>query len=236
MLRGFAWLSAGVLIGFMLGGVAPSLELVRVRKDLVLAEREREQVSGGFRSVVPGLDQALQVGRQPMAASSARPTDKNSKAVSQPAAARGLASAGGPAPSRAKHRGDPLEQFNGLEAAQQIRAAQSRAALIEQAGLDPEQLARFDAALVNMNGKLANHSEQLMEMYLSKQRPSPQQMLSVGHQVSGVMLEAQKVLDEMLGPTQPGDLEDSPQQIWNYIDLSVFRPSVEQALRRESVD
>ena len=45
------------------------------------------------------------------------------------------------------------------------------------------------------------------------------------------MLEAQQVLDELVGQTTPGDVDDSPQQIWNYVDLSVFRPAVEHAIQ-----
>jgi hypothetical protein len=231
MLRGLAWLSAGIVIGFMLGGIGPAFDLARVRKDLAVAQRERDQVSGGFRSVVPGLDQALQVGQPPPAARAWPP-----QSDPQPLAAGAPAAAGGPAPSRLQRRRERLERFDDLEAGQKLRAAQSRAALIEQAGLDPEQLARFDAALVRMNAELAGYSGELMELYLSDHMPSPQQMLSVGHEVSGVMLDAQKVLDEMVGPTQPGDLEDSPRQVWNYIDLSAFRPAVEHALRRGRED
>ncbi len=63
-------------------------------------------------------------------------------------------------------------------------------------------------------------------MALDEGDVSSADMLSVTHDVTGVLHDSQMALDELLG--EPAAPEEDARQIWNYIDLETFRPAVEQ--------
>jgi hypothetical protein len=136
------------------------------------------------------------------------------------------------APARERRRRDPgelLARFDQLVAAQRARSAAARSALIEQGELDAEQLTRVDSAVTRMNGKLAGYGEEAIAQVASEEPPSPAQALGLGHDVSGILFEAQKELDAVVGDNTE-DVDPSALEIWNYVDVEQWRPHVEKEL------
>ena len=122
-----------------------------------------------------------------------------------------------------------LEDFDRLAAVQRARVAASRSALIAQASLGPEQVERVDAALSQMNGQLAGYGEEMLDQMSRRQAPDPAQALSLGHDVSGILLEGQKELDAVVGEAA-SEVDPAALEIWNYVDIEQWRPAVEQHL------
>jgi len=128
-----------------------------------------------------------------------------------------------------------LGRFDQLVSAQRARSAAARSALIEQAGLDGEQLARFDSAVTRMNGKLAGYGEEVIAQAASDEPPAPAQALGLGHDVSGILYEGQKELDAVVGEQGEG-VDASALEIWNHVDLEQWRPYVESQLASQRGD
>ena len=70
------------------------------------------------------------------------------------------------------------------------------------------------------------YSDLFVDMALQSEEVSSADMLSVSHDVTGVLHDGQVALDDLLGA--PAAPDDEARQIWNYIDLETFRPAVEQ--------
>jgi hypothetical protein len=151
------------------------------------------------------------------------------------AAARPGADADDDEPRRGRGRRDPREllaRFDQIVTAQRARSAAARSALIEHAELDDAQLKRVDSAVTRMNGKLAGYGEEVIAQVGSEQPPSPAQALGLGHDVSGILFEAQKELDATVGE-RAEDVDPSALEIWNYVDVEQWRPYVEKQLAAE---
>lgn len=134
-------------------------------------------------------------------------------------------------PSR-RRGSDLVSSFDQLVTAQRLRTAAARSALIEQVGLNAEQIARFDAATASMNGRLAGYGEELIAQVASDEPPSPAQALGLGHDVSGILYEGQKELDTLVGE-EGKDVDHTALEIWTYVDIEQWRPYVEQFKARE---
>jgi hypothetical protein len=120
-----------------------------------------------------------------------------------------------------------MERFDQLARVQQARAAAARIALIEQAGLDQEQVARMDQGVKRMNEQLAGYGEEMIEQAVRDEPPAPAQALGLGHDVSGILLEGQKELDAIVGDAAER-VDPNALEVWNYVDIEQWRPFLEQ--------
>lgn len=102
--------------------------------------------------------------------------------------------------------------------AQRIRLNQNRAALIEQSGWDEGQVAAFDAQTTEMSEKLATFADEIIAMTEGNETPAPRQMLSVSHDVLGILLDYQTRLDAQI----PEGVDPKASLIWNYVDLDTL--------------
>jgi hypothetical protein len=213
--KAFAGVVAGVIIGFLLGGAGPRREAASLRKenetlgDELLAARKK----AGRQSV-----QFLPL---PQSDSTPRPVTPPA-----PAATDGAAEAS-PAASPEDFKPD-IEQFRIAMDAQKIRIRQSREVLKEKTKMDAGDERDLDAILAKMNEDLAKHAELFADAVLSGEEPEPMDMLGMTHEVTGILLGAQKAYQDVLGPDFEG-LDESTASVWNFVDLSYFQTSFEQA-------
>jgi hypothetical protein len=135
---------------------------------------------------------------------------------------------------RVPRRGNELlSNFDQLVTAQRVRSAAARAALINQAGLNNEQMAQLDGTVTRMNEKLDGYGEEVIDQAASEKPPTPGQALGLGHDVSGILFDGQKELDALVGD-KAKDVDPSALQIWNYVDVEQWRPYVEQQLAAQA--
>lgn len=207
-----------LVLGFLLGGLGPRRELSDSRtqlsdmeKDLFKARKKSAcTTSGSFRLPFPDFSD----NSQPSAKASPLPT---------------LVASSDSSPTATASPVDKMVAFQTAEDAQRIRSRQSRDALIESAHLDPKQQQSLDDAIAKMNAALAGYAEEVGEVMQSNAdgtEPDPQTVLHLTHEVTGVLLQAQNTLDQVAGPSN--GTPDSSRQIWNYVDLEIFRSVAEQ--------
>ena len=156
----------------------------------------------------------------------ARSAAPGSAAPEQPG---GSSPAGGE--RRQRSRAEQMDRFDDFVTVQRARAAAARAALVEQAGMSQVQLAQVDAAVSDMNSKLARKGEKVVAQVATEKEPKPATLLELSHEVSGILHEAQTKLDGTLGEAAES-VDTSARQIWNYVDVEPWRPFVEQELAR----
>ncbi len=125
----------------------------------------------------------------------------------------------------------PLERFDQMAQVQRARAAASRVALIEQAGLNEGQVAQVDATVQRMNDQLAGYGEEMIDQMVREEAPSPAQALGLGHDVSGILLDGQKELESIVGEAAE-DVDPSAMEVWNYVDIEQWRPAIEEQLKK----
>ena len=216
-MRAFGWLGLGVVLGAILGAIPVRRELARAEAELVAA-RAKAKAAPAARSEPRFLPFGLaQPSRSQAEEAPAHPTDtgkphEGPEVVTVPAQ-----------PQTPEER---RRQFGLAVDAQRVRIAANRAALIEDAELDDGELQRFDAIVADLNGDLVEYSDLFVDMALEQEEVSSADMLSVSHDVTGVLHDSQVALDELLG--EPAAPDDEARQVWNYIDLETFRPAVEQ--------
>lgn len=223
----------GVVLGFLLGGLGPRRDLEnerekvsRLQDELLKAER-RARGGGLGRGVLPGLDGIF---------SSPGPSDEDpQEAVPEEDWEAEVGMEPGndelvEAEQVPRSPGAELKEFDLAVDAQRLRAEQNRASLAEQADLSSAELEEFDRIVADMNLALAEHAEEVLAMVTSGEEPSPRQFLGISHDVTGIMLESQVAMEELVGEEDMGTSDDPEGQVWNYLDLETFRPAVQDAI------
>lgn len=226
------FLLPGILLGFLLGGLPPRLRLAQAEEELeLLKDRQFAERSRAARL-------------SPLSVVGLGPGGAIAEPVAEP---RGEPSAPGPDPGAVEgppppdtgaapvvESGPPpsmMGEFNLAVDAQRLRREQTRAALIEQAELGAAEAARLDELSARMNERLAALGPELMAMMDAMQggqEPSQADLLGLTHEVTGVLYEAQVALDELVGD-RAEDVDSSAREVWNLVDLEVFRGAVQAA-------
>ncbi len=241
-----ACVAIGVVLGFVLGGVGPRLEVAeRDARIGALEEQLAEADTGGWRSPVPGLDRILRAPAEPeRGVPVARagegepaplPEDDGDPGRGEPA----VAHADGGVPERRRWRddwredspSDRLAAFRRAASVQRVRRLQSRAALAEQADLSPEEMVEVDEALAEMNTALYGHGEELIQLAMSDEPPSASELLGITHDVTGILHRAQTRLEGIVGAGRLGAVDPSALEIWNHVDLAQLEPAAQRAMR-----
>ena len=219
----------GVVLGFLLGGIGPRMELADLRDQLAEAtqradEAERKAMRRAAPSLfLPGVSQSYDA-----PAGEAAPTTKKtfeSEDGSAQLTVEGPSGGSGDGAGVAGG-GDPVQQFDLAAEAQRVRASQSREALRQQGDLDDEQMARVDGIVDSMNDELALLGDDVVDLMLSGAEPTAQDVLGVSHDVTGVLYEAQVAMDSVVA--ENGMVVDpEASEVWNHVDLDAFREHVE---------
>ena len=114
---------------------------------------------------------------------------------------------------------------------QRVRRLQSRAALIQQAGLDDAAQEELDAALTEMNEALYGHGEELVQLAMNDEPPAPRDLLGITHDLTGIMHRAQLRIEGIVGD-RADDVDPSALEIWNHVDLTQLEPAAAAAMGR----
>lgn len=219
-MKSVALVVAAIIVGFLLGGLGPRRELASSNKRIADLEGQlydAKRAHGGRFLPIPGFDE-LPTGP------TSRPAMARSMPKSTPSGDASGSPEGSPTPVNA------LEAFQIAADAQKMRAAQMRQAAFEQADLDPEKQKSVDAVVADMNKKLADYSQKLLDLAMQTGQghdPDPLQLLQLTHDVSGVLAESQQAYQAAVGEGYP-NLDPDEQQVWNYVDLSIFQDAVKQ--------
>lgn len=227
---GLVWVLPGLVLGFVLGGVAPRMqladqdaELARLQDELIKAQRRSDRRSP---LSMMGLDRAM-AAPEPPADPGTEPLDDV-----PPDAPEGDAVVIDDVPAEPVVAGpppDPLQEFDVAVEAQAIRAAQSRQALIDQADLSAGEAADLDAVVTEMNERLAEVADQVVDLVEPGVEPDSRDMLRVTHEVSGILYDAQTAMDDVIGEEAVSEVDPSAREVWNHVDLESFRDAVERA-------
>jgi len=269
-LRIAGWVAAGLVIGFVLGGMAADRDRGALEREVARLERSlrHSRRPNVLESFLPRLGGGAAPEQQPREATTVQagepplrvaPGDAGvAPADPRPPASGDVAVVGrfesspqAPAPATTQPEGErgglevrlggrrrrsepsqraAVERFEDIARVQRARAAASRLALIEQAGLDEAQVQRVDTAVERMNGQLSGYGEEMIVQLVEQKAPSPAQALGLGHDISGILLDGQKEIDAVVGEAAE-QVEPSALEIWNYVDVEQWRPLVEQHLQ-----
>ena len=124
-----------------------------------------------------------------------------------------------------------LEAFSRAASVQEVRRLQSRAALREQAGLDGAELDAVDEALAEMNQELSGYGGELVLFAMGDEAPPARDLLSLTHDVTGILHRAQVRLEGVLGPERAATVDPGALEIWNHVDLRQLEPAARDAAR-----
>lgn len=127
-----------------------------------------------------------------------------------------------------------MRRFDTMADAQKIRADQSRQALREQARLDDKQMQMVDEVIGTMNDKLAPHADVLLGIVDSNMDPDPTELLFISKEVTAILYDGQAKLEESVGPGSMREVGQEARQVWNYVDLEMFRPAAERIAERRA--
>jgi hypothetical protein len=240
-LPGISWAALGLVAGFLAGGLGPRLEMMNLAKEkealadkVIKLERGRSKGFGLGSGLIPGLSEmeaGPRQGPQPNTAIGHTEDQGPTEIGDGTVASGGVVQApSGQAPAEAP--ADLREQFDLAAEVQATRAAQSRAALVEQAELSEEEEAELDAILERLEGELAEHADGVLaNMMEVGGEPPPAEMLRLTHEVTGALYESQAAMDALLGDRVEG-VDPEAALIWNHMELEAFRPAVEAAANR----
>lgn len=234
-----ACVAAGVVVGWLLGGIGPRVEVAERDEELADLERRLEEAdTGGWRSPVPGLDRILRAPEDERELRVLPPADDGAEEddgrVGDPAVAYGD---GGVPRSQWRRRwqdrdpDDRLAAFRRAASLQRVRRVQSRAALVQQADLSGEEAREVDAALTEMNDALDGYGEELILLAMSDEPPPARDLLGITHDITGILHRAQLRLEGVVGPDRMGDVDPSALEIWNHVDLARLEPAARAAMQ-----
>jgi hypothetical protein len=233
-----------LLLGLVLGGLAPRAELRRARKELAEAKEAAAASSGG--GLLPALGLGGLAAARDRAQADARqrvprfnPPEKTDP--SEPSAAppgRGGPGDGGDGGGRRLRLfGEDGEGFAAAKAAADLRAAQFREAFVAEARLSPEGQAALDATIKNMNGEFARAASEIAETLASKGKAiTPRDMADVGVRLLDVYRRADDQLKAGLDDGGRAALDKTRFDALTQIDMEAFRKLAQTMENAEFVD
>ncbi len=110
------------------------------------------------------------------------------------------------------------EELEAFRTALELRRAQARAALREQADPDDDQWATLDGAVDQMNGTLIGLGEELTEMLASGEDPTRRDAMEFTADALDALLEAEDQMRGALDEEQLAELDDETLDPFSYID------------------
>ena len=228
-MRQLGWIAAGLVLGFVLGGVAPRQELADLRVEQARLEGQLAQAARRSRAR-PGPFDALSGLGAPVVggAGAAAPAVEGpaGEAPAGEAVEEVVGGAGASARSEARSPEALRSELDTAVEAQALRAAQSRAVLADQADLDDAALQEVDAIAARTSAALAAHAEELLALgVLDGEEPEPADLLGLTHDVTGVLVEGQEALDAVLGDAR-GGVDRESRTVFNLLDLGPLRDAM----------
>jgi hypothetical protein len=220
----------GIVIGFVVGGIGPRLDLAvlqakldETRAELALAEQKSRKRPS---LPVPGMSEMFEPAQDFDDEQDADADVDNLGDDADPDEPAVQADSGMDEDEQLTAE-DIAEEFDIAVDAQRMRAAQSRAALQEQADLSDEDMVEFDNIVDDMNVALAEYGDALMDIALSGEEPEAEEALGLTHEVTGILYDSQTAVNDLVGADGMDETDPSASQVWNHIDLGVFQENID---------
>lgn len=116
----------------------------------------------------------------------------------------------------------PSRGPDAMKTAMRLRSTQSRAALVEDANPNDEQLDTLDAAVDQMNAELLELADQLASRLEEGEVPSRHDQLAFAADALDILLEADASLRGTLDPEQLDAVEDGSIDPFSYVDPAII--------------
>jgi hypothetical protein len=117
---------------------------------------------------------------------------------------------------------DLAEQLDLLVTAQDLRRAQARAALVEQADPTDTELIAFDDAITRMNTDLKGLTDELLEQVNTDEDITRHDMMTYAADVLDIMIEADEAIVASLDEDVVQDIEDEAIDPFSHIDPEII--------------
>lgn len=216
---------AALVFGTVLGAWQPRGELLDLRKTVAELEKDtrackRGAASAGIARILGGRDGAESAATGERPQSPTAPSDEVNLEVE--AGAEAEADFGG---SEEAERGGPgglPSDPAAMAAALDARAAQARAALIEQADPDDEALAEIDDAIEKMNTRLKAQVDAFADSMEGGVEPDRREMMEFAAEALDAVIEADDVFRDTLPEDVRAEVDDEAVDPFSYIDGSTL--------------
>lgn len=211
--------------GVVAGGLGPRAELRTLRAELLEAERTAAQA--GRRSATSELTDLL-VGGVRSSADPERPHRGSEErgAPAPQAEPEELAEDGLPV-GEARDEVQPAEEgasrFELMADALELRRAQARAALVEDARPTPEQLDQIEQALVEMNEELEGFARELVALSAEGREPGRRDAMRLGLDALDLLVVTEDRMLEALDPDQRANLREASTDPTSFVDPAVLQ-------------
>jgi hypothetical protein len=235
MARTIVIAAAALLLGIFVGGIGPRREVTVVRKELTEAKAAARGASGGSTAAASfalglGSLMAAQERAREQATRAPRvdlPTSEETTvrrhAEEQPRSARAGADAGTEDRRGPFGLGDQ-ESFKAAAAAADLRAAQYRAAFLDEANLSPEQQTAFEDNIARMNGELAQAANEVAAALDARAKKlGPRDMADVGARALDIYRRADDKFKAGLDDKGRAALEKTDFDLLTQVDLGGLR-------------
>jgi HPt (histidine-containing phosphotransfer) domain-containing protein len=222
MAKSFLILVLGLVVGVAVGLWQPTGELVAMRGQL--AQNEREMASLRRQSATSGIAGLF----HPASRSKAAAAPVEGGTAAEP-------NATGEAPPDAngvhielgegKEQPPLLEQAETLEGAAEAldaRAAQARAALVEQSDLSDDELAAFDAAIDKLNERLRTSVDALATQMAAGKEPDRRELMELGAEGLDAMIEADDAINAAIPQEVRESIDDELLDPFSHVDGSTL--------------
>ncbi len=222
--------AVALLVGFLIGGLAPRAEVRDLELQLATAE------AGNCDQGQVGRDLALLLG-QGGDARPAPPSSPRAEALERPERIREenpeAARLADDLNEEARAAEDEvMDELADIEApapedleiartALDLRRAQSRAAVVEDTDATNDQLEDLDEAYGEMNDTLIGLSEELVDMLAAGSEPSRRDAMEFAAEALDAMLLAEERVEGVFDAEQLGALEEDALNPFNYVDPAI---------------
>ncbi len=215
-----------LVVGTVLGALQPRGELLESRAERDQLVREAKSCKRGAASA--GITELLRGAHRPAEPDPAEAPNRRDMGERDPGDGP-VNDAVVDTPERAddEERMPGLEDPEAMRAALDARAAQARAALIEQADPSEEELAAIDAALEKMNTRLSAQVEAFVKTVEGGREPERRELMEFAAEALDAVIEADDVFAASIDDETRNGVDDETLDPFSYIDGSTL-----QALQR----
>jgi hypothetical protein len=236
-----------LLLGIFIGGIGPRAELARARTELAAAQAKAKRGSDAALPLALGLGSLAAARRAAEARADAEQEGQGAvrrvpRFNPPETPAPDPEEAAGAARPDAGHK-NPLhdkEAFAAAKTAQDLRAAQFRAAFVEKAQLSSAGVAALDASIKQMNDELAQVAVEVesrwTRMLETREKPRPRDFADVGARVLEAYRKADDRFTSALDDRAKGAIGASEFDLLTQIDLGSFERLTGIISRLEDVE
>lgn len=219
-MRLFVVAALSLLLGIVIGGIGPRSELRELRQEM----SELEGKACAQDSIGKDLAALLSAGAGARDASRAR-EEADRIAEENPEVAEQLDQMDA---NREQARGEVTEQLQSAAAndeelraartALELRRAQARAALLEDADPSPEQLDEIDSAVAEMNQGLNQLASELVNMMAKGEEPTRRDAMAFAADALDTMIIAEDRINAALDEDQLAGVDEQALDPFSYVD------------------